>query len=259
MARCVWALMDCNITDHISSIQEPEARTWINTMIEVLNHQEQTRFFVTLWAIWYARRKAIHDEEFQSPLSTKLFIDRFVSDLEVCSEKERIPRVEPSAEPGRWMPPPIGHAKIHVDAAIGKNMNKASVVAVARSIEGEYLGASSVVFQGRNEPEMLEAMACREALALASDLVITKLVITSDCLNVVKSFKEGTRGCYAHVILEIKARSREFESVVLVHENRKNNKEAHTLARSSLYNEVGRHVWLVAPPEGVCIPHNIMI
>jgi predicted transposase YbfD/YdcC len=115
------------------------------------------------------------------------------------------------------------------------------------------------VFQGRNEPETLEAMACREALALASDLVITKLVITSDCLNVVKSFKEGTRGCYAHVILEIKARSREFESVVLVHENRKNNKEAHTLARSSLYNEVGRHVWLVAPPEGVCIPHNIMI
>lgn len=46
-----------------------------------------------------------------------------------------------------------------------------------------------------------------EAFSLASDLVIRKVVVASDCLSVMKNLKEGTRGCYAHVIQEIKCNS----------------------------------------------------
>src|SRR6266540_2472849 len=101
-------------------------------MIEALNHQEQVKLFVTLWAIWHARRKAIHDGEFQSPLSTKAFIDRFVSDLEQCPTKRKVNNTAEVQAYARWTPPPAGHAKIHVDAAVGKNMEKAVVAAVAR-------------------------------------------------------------------------------------------------------------------------------
>jgi len=61
----------------------------------------------------------------------------------------------------RWIPPPEGIMKINVDAALAKNTSQASVAAVARDATGIFLGASVVV---------LEVLACREDLALASDL-----------------------------------------------------------------------------------------
>ena len=38
-----------------------------------------------------------------------------------------------------------------------------------------------------------------------------------------------------------------------VHEGRASNVDAHNLATSSVYRELGRMVWLLSPPEGVCI------
>ena len=38
----------------------------------------------------------------------------------------------------------------------------------------------------------------------------------------------------------------------VVYESRKSNGEAHSLAKSSIYNSVGRHVWLLSSPNGVC-------
>jgi hypothetical protein len=54
--------------------------------------------------------------------------------------------------------------KINVDAALAKN---SGVVAV-----GKFLGASTVVMEGLLEPNMVEAIACKEGLVLASDLVL---------------------------------------------------------------------------------------
>ena len=52
-----------------------------------------------------------------------------------------------------------------------------------------FLGASAVVFQGVTELATLEACACREALALAEDLAISKARIASDCLRVINDLK----------------------------------------------------------------------
>ena len=63
LARCVWALECEEIVENICSIQEMNARGCLKE--------------VTMWAIWYARRKAVHENIFQSPLSTHSFVDRF--------------------------------------------------------------------------------------------------------------------------------------------------------------------------------------
>jgi hypothetical protein len=42
-------------------------------MMESMPCDEFAKVAVTLWRIWYARQKIIHDEEYQSPLSTHLF------------------------------------------------------------------------------------------------------------------------------------------------------------------------------------------
>jgi len=57
-------------------------------------------------------------------------------------------------------------------AAISKNLGRASVAVIAYDQARMFLGASGVVFEGISDVEMAEAIACREGLVLASDLML---------------------------------------------------------------------------------------
>ena len=80
-----------------------------------------------------------------------------------------------------WIPPPRGVLKVNVDAALSKNSDIAAMAAVARDETGMFLGASALVVEGITSPEVAEAMACREGLALASDLDLQKIRIHGLC------------------------------------------------------------------------------
>jgi hypothetical protein len=259
MAKCTWALVDDDITDLMCSTQEQTAWEWLFTMIAVLKHEQLTRMLVTLWAIWHARCKAIHEDKFQSPLSNLCFINDFLADLHaVDKEKKKGQKSDVAVKHPKWIAPSVGSSKINVDAAIGKNTKVGSVAAVARDCQGNYLGASAVVFQHFTDPQTLEALACRESLALASDLMLQKITIACDCLAVVNSSRSDGMETFGHIIKEIQARSLEFRETSFVHENRASNVEAHSLARSAIYLATGRHVWLTVTPDGVCTPLNIL-
>jgi hypothetical protein len=143
--------------------------------------EDQVKLFVTLWAIWNARRKAIHEQVYQSPLSVHCFVDNFIADLKHGEEQGRQWRSTPSVQiEAAWIPPPVGVTKINVDAAVGKNFGRGTVAAVARSDSGVFLGASAVVFHGQTTAETLEVLACREAIALARDLDVRQIKVASD-------------------------------------------------------------------------------
>lgn len=89
MARCVWALAPEETVEHMCANGELSAKEWLSLMHETLSRSEFTRMVVTLWAIWKARRKAIHEDIFQSPLSTHGFIISFLADLEVFAKPRR--------------------------------------------------------------------------------------------------------------------------------------------------------------------------
>ena len=74
-----WALQGEELLEFIAQAQQGDARGWIHEAIAVLHHENLMRLVVTLWAIWYARRKVIHEELFQSPLSTHSFVEKFLS------------------------------------------------------------------------------------------------------------------------------------------------------------------------------------
>jgi len=133
-----------------------------------------------------------------------------------------------------------------------KNSSSVSLAAVARDSSGCYLGASTLVFAGVSDPEILEVLACREGLALANDLLIQQARVASDCLNAVRSIQTGGMGTYSHITQEIKARVEDFLKIEFIHERRESNTEAHNLAKSAIYDSPGRHVWLVTPPMGIC-------
>lgn len=218
--------------------------------MKTLKHDDLILCLVTLWAIWSARRKAIHEGIFQSPLSTYAFVESMIRDLEVASVRCTPQTSNQSrSQVPRWIAPPAGVVKINVDVAVRKQGNVGAAAAVCRSDAGQYLGASALVMLGSSDPAVLEAVACREALTLARDLHLTRIRVDSDCLEGIKCMEGEYRGKFSVILQEIKLRAADFALVEFVHERRNSNKEAHGLARSSAYSEYGRHVWLVESPD----------
>ena len=130
---------------------------------------------------------------------------------------------------------------------------------ICRSETGEFMGASTLSISGVKDPAVMEALACREALALAEDLHLRRITVATDCLTVVKNMTTSYEGSYSMVLREIKATADTLTLASFRHENRASNSEAHRLARSATSGNVGRRVWLLEPPDGFCIPKNISV
>ena len=112
-----------------------------------------------MYAIRHARRKTIHEHQFQSPLSTHLFVERFLEDLKLSFEREKKRAPAPqSIGPHGWLPPPQGMVKINVDTAVRKVSGRISMAGVARSDTGLFMRESSVMLPGKCDPETLEAL-----------------------------------------------------------------------------------------------------
>lgn len=148
-----------------------------------------------------------------------------------------------------WSPPQQGYMKLMVDAAISRHGNRGAVAVVCRGAQGIYQGSSAVIFQDMVQPECLEAMAVSEALALASDLYIDKILVATDCMSTVNHLKGQYLGPNAAIIHDIKEKMGEFAGAEIIHVRREKNWEAHDLAKSVGSFEVGRHVWLLASPD----------
>ena len=159
----------------------------------------------------------------------------------------------------KWIPPPTGYMKVNVDGAIAKTEIKGGVGAICRDEQGRFLGASAAVYEGISEPATLEAYACREALELAGDLNIQRIMVASDCLNVITEIKSGSAsGRHCMILRDIQQRRSDFQETMYGHEQREANGEAHIIARMATTLASGRHVWLIDPPDHLCIPMNLI-
>jgi hypothetical protein len=59
------------------------------------------------------------------------------------------------------------------------------------------------------------------------------------------------------MVHEIKARATTFVTTEFAHEGRLSNGDAHRVARGSLFDEVGIHLWLLSPPDGICNSYHV--
>ena len=92
---------------------------------------------------------------------------------------------------------------MNADGAVAKTALLGAAGVVCRSHEDIYLGASVIVFDGVTHPGCLEALACRESLALAADLHVGDVMVATDCLEVVKGLQGGNLGLFSHILREI--------------------------------------------------------
>ena len=117
------------------------------------------RICVTLWAIWYARRKLIHGIN-QSPYETHKFVLKFISEPDqINAPRKSLEISTPIATPVRqWIPPGPGLVKIYVDAGVSMSQNAGTVAAICRDSDGASIGFSVFVMQGLLDPSVLEAL-----------------------------------------------------------------------------------------------------
>jgi hypothetical protein len=52
------------IVERLSEMQEENAKAWVAGLIKSVSHGDLVRLVVTMWAIWYARRKGIYENNF---------------------------------------------------------------------------------------------------------------------------------------------------------------------------------------------------
>jgi ribonuclease HI len=70
--------------------------------------------------------------------------------------------------------------KLNVDAAMRKSSPRGVVAVVCRGEAGDFMDASTLTLDGITDPTTMEAVACREAMALAHDLLVDQVTVTSD-------------------------------------------------------------------------------
>ncbi|XP_020174407.1 uncharacterized protein [Aegilops tauschii subsp. strangulata] len=147
MSRCVWALSDEVLVSKMSENLEANARIWLFQFSESLDHASFTWLVITLWSIWYARRKAIYESIFQSPQQTTSFVNKYIDELgQLNARKEhQITQTASSAQQKRWLPPPNGKVKFNVDGAVARSWRGGAAAAICRDQDGLYLGSSAVV------------------------------------------------------------------------------------------------------------------
>lgn len=128
-------------------------------MIETLPHDAFIRLAVTLWALWWARRKAIHEQIYQSPSATHQFISRFIADLDLLPRRTVKAPATPRNRNARPKAPPQGFAKIHVDVAFSRNHDRGAATAVCRDAAGNFQGSLALVINVITDTVTMEAIA----------------------------------------------------------------------------------------------------
>ena len=132
--------------------------------------------------------------------------------------------------------PPAGVIKITVDAPVGKNQHRDSIVVVAR-----------VTRLSINEPQQLflrgaktvEVSGCKEYVFLTMEIVAWKILVASNCQGAVISLKEGTKGAYVHIVCGIIENLLSFQSAKIIFEAWSSNEGTYSLSHRCIH-EVAR-------------------
>ena len=172
----------------------------------------------------------------------------------VGQRKIRMPlEIRPPKE--QWQPPPLGWAKVNVDGAFSQETGKGGIGVVIRDHHGVPVLCSWRAVLRCSSAAVVEALACKEGVALAAEWVRDRVIVESDCINIVDAIHQGSnRSELCFTLQEVKEISRLLPEVRVQAVRREQNGAAHELAQLAK-RTLHTAVWRTRVPS--CIEHLI--
>ena len=62
VVKCVWALLDEELVEHMVAITTDNARLWLLELQDSVSVEQFIMAIAALWSIWWAGRKVIHEQ-----------------------------------------------------------------------------------------------------------------------------------------------------------------------------------------------------
>lgn len=151
----------------------------------------------------------------------------------------------------KWKVPEEGWVKINVDAGQVGELGT-SLGVVCRDSEGLLLGCGAVKSSAVWETRIAEAKAALEGVKCTIRGRHPKVVIESDCLQVIQALKSPVVGAsdFHLVIEDILSLSSRLDSVVWSFVKRSGNMVAHVLTHFQPW-DIGHHCWVHDAPENI--------
>jgi ribonuclease HI len=200
-----------------------------------------------LYQIWLARNNARDEERVEEPdgiVRRSIFL---VNEwLDVQAQKHK---TSTNSEEKHWLPPEHGWCKVNADGAFSAAMGTGGCGVVLRNHLGGFMAGSCHFFPHTTDPERAELEACKRAMLLAKDKGVARIVLETDCMEVVAKLngKGIDRSVLGPLVEEIKELFLGFDQVLVGHVRRASNTVAHSLAKEGCSNK-RCFAWLDSPP-----------
>jgi ribonuclease HI len=181
------------------------------------------------WYIWCQRRQLVHGEKIQNPSRSAMSIAAITTNYFIASKKGAV------INQG-WRKPSRGYLMINIDGAFDEIKGSGSSGAIIRDSGGAFIATSHSYIPHVLDAASSEAAALRDGLLLAQQIGCNRVVIQSDCMEVVQTMHNGGFSATAAVAIydEIVLLWKEFSEISIIHCNRLCNSVAHELARQAL-------------------------
>ena len=167
-----------------------------------LDDEQQIEILTLLW-VWWSTRNKVSQGECSFILDDVIFFYRnHLRDFKDCMNKGN--KHDHSPTLSLWRPPEGDFLKINVDGSFCEKTGSGGWGAVARDCEGRPRMMAAGKLQNLQDPVQAELMAVTNALKIATDLGMGKIILETDCQNI-KTFlleEEMDNGINAVVVRE---------------------------------------------------------
>lgn len=195
------------------------------------------------WYLWWERRQLTHGETVQTPSRSGLAITSLTKNYKLAMKKDA------KIKQG-WKKPREGYISLNIDAAFDEDNGCGSTGAIIRDGFRGMIAASNTFIPYLVDAPMAEAFALKEVLMLAQHIGGNRLIVQSDCLEVVQIMENGgfTANSAAAIYDECSIVWNGFQEISIEHLSREANNVAHALARQAIISRTNC-IWDDDPPS----------
>jgi ribonuclease HI len=216
-----------------------------------MNEKELAFSIMLLYQMWLARNEARDQAHIAFAYPNDL-VRRSLILVEEWAALKPSAVQPPLMHIDQWQAPDEGWIKLNSDGAFSTEQGSGGSGVILRDHHGGFVAGACHFFPSVPDLERVELLACKQALRLAGDKGIDKVVPDSDCLGAVAKLnsKEIDRSSHGPLVEEIKLLLSRFTVHYVRHVRRTCNGVAHSLAKVGCVNKVCE-VWLDHPPDQI--------